>query len=622
MILTGDQISSLLYPEHPSDLLKFGKPRPFSQLDQAMRAMLPYLHAQGGRAFCHAGRKKDGFSVTVECAADGSCVVKSRTPFGTERLALNKDEARRFVTALAVEMQVQLKCELVGYIDGEEVGYTGVLSVLKLFKQGDPGGRTQLRLHVFGVHSAGGRPADLVPPEDLANLLHSFLVEGNGFAAPIECEKYLMELHTDKGHTEIAFRSEDGGTTYAHNPAQFAQFLLDKASCDGAEGYVLSLPAEAFRLRPVEIDSFGTGRFSHLVKIKQENPINILVCRVLEYKISRSSNKKFLAGSHIYLYGRSSDERLSFVGTATGHKRLEAMLPTDKFAFKFCGKDQKRGLYSLERTVLLRLAQEKSAIQINTLCNAFSPNKYAHVEGLKYYMMRMPDLDFNILTNTVEVAIQNDHFLAIRAAHEKLAVYTGRRAALSSESEDDGAQSPARGSPASPAGTTQGGSPPDSPAGTTQGGSPPDSPAGTTQGGSPPDSPTQSFNGMPSQSMLLSPLPSAATLVAAPSVAQSSQPSLVYRQLTTRLSPSEKLVYVDALAVPPEDMPSLLAKIPAGWGLMTDTDRPTDVQQVVGVFSRSFINRQRSPGNCFFFLQNHPNATLVTADEIEGALNN
>ena len=65
MILTGDQISSLLYPEHPSDLLKFGKPRPFSQLDQAMRAVLPYLHAQGGRAFCHAGRKKDGFSVTV-----------------------------------------------------------------------------------------------------------------------------------------------------------------------------------------------------------------------------------------------------------------------------------------------------------------------------------------------------------------------------------------------------------------------------------------------------------------------------------------------------------------------------------------------------------------------------
>ena len=110
--------------------------------------------------------------------------------------------------------------------------------------------------------------------------------------------------------------------------------------------------------------------------------------------------------------------------------------------------------------------------------------------------------------------------------------------------------------------------------------------------------------------------------MAAPSVAQSSQPSLVYRQLTTRLSPSEKLVYVDQLAVPPEDMPSLLAKIPAGWGLMTDTDRPTDVQQVVGVFSRSFINRQRSPGNCFFFLQNHPNATLVTADEIEGALNN
>lgn len=598
MILTSDQISSLLHPEQPNNLLKFAKPRPFSQLGAAMQVMLPYLAAHGGRAFCYAGRKKDGFSVTVECNADGSCTVKSRTPIGTERLTLTRDEARRFLTALAVEMQVQLKCELVGYIDGEEVGYTGVLSVLKLFKQGDAGGKTQLKLHVFGVHSAGGRPANMVPPEDLANLLHSFLVEDNGFAAPIECEKYLMELHNDK----IAFRSEDGGTTYAHDPAQFAQFLLDKASYDGAEGYVLSLPAEAFQFRPVLMDTFGTGRYSHLIKIKQENPINIMVCRVLEYKISKSSKKKFLAGSSIYLYGRSSDDRLSFVGTATGHERLEAMLPRDKFAFQFCGKDQKRRLYSPERAVLHRLTQEQSAIQINTLCNAFSPNEHAHVEGLKYSMRRMSKLDFNILTNTVEAAIQNDHFLAIRAAHEKLAVYTGRRAALPSESEDDRAQSPARGSPASPA-----------------------SPASTTQGGSPPDSPTQHFSGMPSQSMRMSPLPSvaAATLVApAPSVAQSSQPYPVYRQLTTRLSPLEKLVYVDQLAVPPEDMPSLLAKIPAGWGLMTDTDRPTDVQQVVGVFSESFIKRRNNPGNCFFFLENHPNAILVTADEIEGALNN
>ena len=597
MLLTRDQIDRLLIPEPLSDLHKFAKARPFSQYEDGVGSVRKHMCQRGiTRMLCHAGLKKDGFSVTVEPLPDGSWMIRSRTPVGTVRRVIDAAEIKHYLTELAIEMRVQLKCELVGYIDGEEVGYSGLPAVLKLLAGGCSSGRIHVKAHVFGVHSAGGGSADLLPPGDLANLLDSFLVKGNALMQPVECEKYLMELYDDgKGGKEIAFKSEDGERTYAHNPAQFAQFLLDKAAGVGAEGYVLALPPEVFRLRPLAVDTWGTGRYSHLIKIKPENHINILACRVEEYKLN-PRQKAYLHRSHVYLYGKSGDGGLSFVGTATGHKRLEAMLDPGKVAFKFNGKEQRAWLYHRKPEVVRRLLEGGLAVQIATMCNAFSTGKYAHVQGLKYSMQRIAPLDASQLTNTAEVAIQNDHYLAIRDACDKLAAYTGKRRHQSSDDEDG--DSKPRSSPRQEEAEES---------------------QSDDSGSSGSDTPGTQI--LPAFANTLVATGSSQPSGQAPS--QATQATLVYTPGSEATEPctiDKRAVYVYDLAVPSADMPALLAVIQAHGAVLLQEGETAENMPVFGVFKRRSIEWRNGPGVCYSFLEAHPGATLVTPDELEAAL--
>jgi hypothetical protein len=605
MFLNAQAMRPLLRDEPLSKMFKYAKARSQNQFDFVFDAVLEHMRTlqPGVTLPCTAGVKRDGHTVIIECNAKKQCVIYTRTRCETERLVLSVEETRKYLTELALEMLVQLKGELVGYIDGLEVGFLRVLTCLNEFKaNGNQNvGRVHIKVHVFGVHSADGLSGDLLSPEDLENVLRSFVEGGqNPLVSIIRGEHYRMRLHSDGGHQAIEFLAAHDDVRVAASPAAFWQYLLDKADRSGIEGYVVTVPPYIFHARPVVPDCFHTGRFQHMVKVKRSiEDLHLLACRVLKQKRNQQG-RLYPVGAIIALFGRSADGELVYVGKACDNERLQGMLPKDKFAFTvLAGKEGMARLYTQDPRVINRLQTDGSAIQIRTSCNAIAIDHY-HVTGLKYKIEKTQGLDFAQLSNTREKALQDSHFVAILQACKRFASKK-RTAATPPDSDDEaGAMSPKMGSRTGSPYSSQ------------------DSASQAAQRWASVAAPSASN----SQVTLLVSSEDEDETQAGPPPATQTQ---IYVTPSSPPVKRQKLVYID----PPvltlaADQRELLTRVETLGGHLIEEDATSCGRSVIGVFTQRSVSLRHGPGVCYFFKQHHEKsgATVVvtTVDGLEAAL--
>jgi hypothetical protein len=401
------------------------KPRQVRDYPKWSKAILQHLLESGkDHTTVAATVKADGHSVIFECQGGDSYSVYTRTDNKTSRFS--GSDARRFVTQLACDLRVRLACELRALYDGKEMGFLEVLSMLRIFENNkrDNVGKFQLQLYAFGVvsinpggHDMSARGCSELPREVLKDLLENLVGPDRGLISVVQSTQYRVRLYDTASRTQdLEYLTADGRQTVARGPKEFFDFLIKKADASSIEGFVLQADPAIFKGPPFVVQDNNRVTKQADVKVKREFFVELLACRVLEYKGKTPK-------SHVYVYGRDKNNNIVYAGEQTGHERLEAILPKAGHAFTFKNKQEKEALYQLsEQQVLQRQA---FITQIASPCTNMSKTRFCPI-GLKNCGLGKRDFNPNKLSVLQHVAEGNPHFCSTREASNRFAAAIGR----------------------------------------------------------------------------------------------------------------------------------------------------------------------------------------------------
>ncbi len=415
------QLLDLIPDNTASKILRLLKPRQVREYPDWAKAIVQHLLGTE-KDFTHvtAGVKADGHSVMFECHDGNKFCIYSRTD--KEKLLLDGEDARRWVTQLACDMRAHLMCELRALFDGKELGFLEVLAMLKRFRDSNMQnvGKFQLLLSPFGVHSVNPegdtRGCQFLPQEHLDKLLGAFVVSGNPLTRPVESTKFRAQLFdAGQGTHDLEFLTADGRQTVARGSKAFFDYLISLADASGIEGYVLKADPTIFTDKAVVINQYGV-RDQSAVKVKREFSVTLMACRVLKKDGKRKQ-------SMIYTYGLAPDGSIVYAGQQTAHVRLAAVLPAAAHAFSFATKDEKVALYTLTKQ---QCQQRLGHFRMFTAsCSNMSKDRCFPI-GLKIHDMAIKPVDLSALSILKNVAEGNPHFRSTRAASNQFADAIGR----------------------------------------------------------------------------------------------------------------------------------------------------------------------------------------------------
>lgn len=570
-----------------------------TNLEKISKALLEFLMRSGiQRLLCVASVKEDGRSVIIEVLADQGLQVISRTDKKWLHLTLSREEAALVLSRRAIEMRVTLLAEMCAYIEGKQAGFIHALTALNRFKgNGNRNvGKLELRFHVFGVYQADGRDASTMSHADMASLVR----EGSGLIRVVECLRFAVQLTEDK--RGLHFLTEDGSSTVAVSLKALADHLLGLADATGQEGWVFSAPPEVFRHKALVMDSHGKWR-NHAIKVKRAYPsfpsdeaeCNRMVLLAVAVH-TKSRTKKIPIKYEIFLYGINSEGFLVKVGEATTHKVVPNMMPKSGNAFSYDEGDSrhKARLNKLERPAKdLMLSMQKNNyqfIQIACSCTNILPNY--EVTGMKNQVAKVP-ITSDTLSNVHKIANENPHFKAIQQAHYAIKKYkerdpvVGHKRPRKKQSSDEEEEEDYTTPPRSP----------------------------QASGGSLP-APVQA---VPAYNPPLAE-PVQAVPAYNPPLAEPVQAAPAYNPPLVKPNWYHPGVYIDGPSKPSEEELEVIHRKlagaryrPAEWG----QDRVT-----IGVFSTACKNlcNKRGIGPAADFVKHHPDATIMTLEELEALL--
>jgi hypothetical protein len=398
------------------------KPRQVREYPKWCKRLLEYLLETGkDQITLTVGEKADGHSVIFECCPGGAFKVYARTETG--KLLLSGDDAPRFVTTLACDLRMKLKCELRALYDGREMGFLEVLSMLKTFQDNklQNVGKFQLQICPFGIYSLSPdssvmseRACSFLPRKIVDEMLREAVRPDSTLMTLVRTTQYQVRLYDmDRGKHGLEFLSTDGKDTVARGQQEFFNYLIAQADAKGIEGFVLKADPIIFAAEPVVTNKYGT-RDQSAVKVKREFKVTLLACRV------RNKSKKT---SLIYAYGLDTDGNIVYAGEHTDHERLSSTLPEQRSAFSFKNKQEKESLYNLTPA---QFQEAKGRFYMfRSSCTNMSKNRYCPI-GLKIHDMSFVPLDLGAVSVLKNVAEANPHFRATRAASNDYALAIGR----------------------------------------------------------------------------------------------------------------------------------------------------------------------------------------------------
>ena len=412
------------------------KPRQVREYRKWFKRLLDYLLESGkDRITLTVGEKADGHSVIFECHPGGAFKVYARTEAGkVGKPLLSGDDAHRFVTQLACDLRMKLKCELRALYDGREMGFLEVKSMLNTFRANkmENVGKFRLQICPFGIYSLNPyssvmseRACSFLPRETVDEMLREAVHPESTLMAPVPTTQYRVRLYdTDKGAHGLEFLSSDGKHTVARGQQEFFDMLIGQAGAKGIEGFVVKADPVIFMAEPVVTNQYGT-RDQSAIKVKPEYMVTLLACRV------RDKAKKT---SLIYAYGLDTDGNIVYAGEHTKHERLSSKMPENRSAFSFKNKQEQESLYSLTR----KQFQEANGrfYMFRSSCTNMSKNRYCPI-GLKIHDMSFVPLDLGAVSVLQSVAEANPHFLATRAASNDYAQAIGRDKKGKRKPQDD-----------------------------------------------------------------------------------------------------------------------------------------------------------------------------------------
>jgi hypothetical protein len=399
------------------------KPRQVRDYPKWCKRLLEYLLESGkDRITLTVGEKADGHSVLFECLPGGAFQVHARTETG--KLLLYGDDASRYVTTLACDLRMKLKCELRALYDGREMGFLEVLSMLKTFhdNKAQNVGKFQLQICPFGIYSLSPdssvmseRACSFLPRKIVDEMLREAVRPDSTLMTLVRTTQYQVRLYDmDRGKHGLEFLSTDGTDTVARGQQEFFNYLIAQADAKGIEGFVLKADPIIFAAEPVVTNKYGT-RDQSAVKVKREFKVTLLACRVRDVK-----NKRTL----IYAFGLDASGGIVYAGEHTKHERLSSMLPESRSAFSFKNKQEREALYTLTRAQL----EPKRALikQFKASCTNMSKNRFCPI-GLKIHDMVFLPVDPDSVSVLQHVAEANPHFRATTAASNEYALAIDRK---------------------------------------------------------------------------------------------------------------------------------------------------------------------------------------------------
>jgi hypothetical protein len=398
------------------------KPRQVREYPKWCKRLLEYLLETGkDQITLTVSEKADGHSVIFECCPGGAFKVYARTETG--KLLLSGDDAPRFVTTLACDLRMKLKCELRALYDGREMGFLEVLSMLKTFQDNklQNVGKFQLQICPFGIYSLSPdssvmseRACSFLPRKIVDEMLREAVRPDSTLMTLVRTTQYQVRLYDmDMGKHGLEFLSTDGKHTVARGQQEFFNYLIAQADAKGIEGFVLKADPIIFAAEPVVTNKYGT-RDQSAVKVKREFKVTLLACRVRDKKLKRNL---------IFAYGLDTDGNVVYAGEHTKHERLSSMLPESRTAFSFKDKQEKQALYTLTRA---QLEQKKDLMkQFKASCTNMSKYHFTPI-GLKIHDMVLMPVDLGTLSVLQREAEANSHFRATRAASNDYALAIGR----------------------------------------------------------------------------------------------------------------------------------------------------------------------------------------------------
>ena len=435
-------LNRLFAPVRPAEGSALSKPMQVGQFHVWWQLILKrLLDTESSHLSFTVGQKADGFGVLFECLYDGDrgrFRVVSRTAQGG--VLLEGDNAERYVTRAACDLQVRFRGELCGFYEGRELGYLEVKAMVRRFEEqgGANVGPYELRVRLYGVHSVNPdgderteRAGSCLSLEGLRQFLSDCVVPGNPLVDVVPSETYqarLYERHGRAGAFELEFLRR--GQTVARTPQELFDRLIGEADALGIEGFVLAMPREVVGSKPLELGAYGVPRERSSVKVKREFRVTLAACRILDAYPGRTRVPRAQrVVIHLFRRGGEGGRRLVFAGDATGHAVLTNLLPQSGHAFAFRTPDERAALCDLDPGVLHSHAAQ--FVQVSGTCTNLSKTRCCPI-GLKNDVRRppagAPRLDFGALSNTEEVARGNPHFCSAKRASDAFAAAIERGA--------------------------------------------------------------------------------------------------------------------------------------------------------------------------------------------------